>query len=146
MLIYSTLREQKFPNRKKSIQIKFACDYATHAANQLFFIFSPFEILATTTQIDIITLSLLVFFLLLRLFSFKSPLAQLWWIKYDLLCADIVNPRLHRMSRINQSINLSRQRTLNGYRNNHLEMLRFINWPQVMLFMMWRVAFHCLII
>lgn len=124
MLIYSNIKN--FPI-EKSIQIKFACDYATHAANQLFFSFAPFEILPTT-QIDIITLSLLVFFLLLCLCLSLFKIFSVMMNKVRCaVCADIVNPRLQRLSRINQSINLSRQRTFNGYRNNHLEMLRFIN-------------------
>lgn len=74
------------------------------------------------------------------LFSPSSSLAKLW-IKYDVPTSSILVFNVPCES-INQS-NLSRQHTLNGYRNNHLEMLRFINWPQLMLFMMWRVDFHC---
>lgn len=122
MLIYSKIKNFSI---EKSIQIKFACDYATHAANQLFFSFAPFEILPTT-QIDIITLSLLVFFLLLCLSLFKISSVMMNKVRCA-VCANIVSPRLQRLSRINQSIDLSRQRTFNGYRNNHLEMLRFIN-------------------
>lgn len=65
-------------------------------------------------------LSFFSFFVSLTLFQISSVMMNKVRCA---VCADIVNPRLQRLSRINQSIDLSRQRTFNGYRNNHLDIL-----------------------